>query len=86
MDRDSGDGFTTVISMVEGLEEFAGYQVRVQAKNENYVAEKIGSEGEPLEVLACTPDLISVVVSDTGEQGGVVALVLLFGTREEGRG
>lgn len=66
VDRDSGAGFTTVISLVEGLEEFAGYQVRIQAKNENYIAEKVGSK---VEVLACTPDLISVVDSDTGELG-----------------
>lgn len=53
--------------MVEGLEEFAGHRVRIQAKNENYVAERMSSKGEQLEILACTPDLISVVDSDTGE-------------------
>lgn len=68
MYKDTVAGFNTVVSMVEGLEEFAGHQVRIQAKNENYVAERVGFKGEQLEILACTPDLISVVDSDTGER------------------
>ncbi len=71
MDRQSGAGFTTVVSVVEGLEAFAGYRVRVQAKNENYVAEKLLGTKEP-EILACTPDLISLVDSESGTQLAVV--------------
>ena len=68
VDRKSGGGFTRIVSVVEGLEEFSGFQVRVQAKNENYVAERIADcKGETTpQVLACTPDLISIVDSNTG--------------------
>lgn len=66
VDRESGAGFTKVVCIVEGLEEFAGNQVKIHAKNENYVAQKVGMKGEELDVLACTPDLISVVDSNTG--------------------
>ena len=51
--------------VVEGLEEYAGHQLRVLAKNENYIAQRVNN-GENLEVLACTPDLISIIDSDTG--------------------
>lgn len=64
MDRKSGAGFTKVVSVVEGLESFAGHQVRIQAKNENYVAERVCPNNT--EILACTPDLISIVDSNTG--------------------
>lgn len=66
MDRLSKAGFSELVTEVEGLEEFAGYRVRIKAKNENYVAEKIGSKDEQPEILACTPDLITVVDSNTG--------------------
>ena len=62
----NGAGFTKVVSLVEGLEDFAGYQVRIQAKNENYVAEKV-CPNDTTEILACTPDLISIVDSGTGK-------------------
>ena len=60
-------GFTTLSFVVEGLEEYAGHYVRIQAKNENYIAERVDQRGEKsLDVLACTPDLIVVIDSDTG--------------------
>jgi len=65
--REIEAGFTRVICIVEGLEDYAGYQVRVQAKNENYVVHKISPKGEELDLLACTPDLISIVDSNSGE-------------------
>lgn len=70
VDRVSTVGFTTVESQIEGLDDFAGYQLKVQAKNENYIAQSFDvSSGRAVEgpVLACTPDLISIIDSDTGE-------------------
>ena len=52
--------------MIEGLEEYSGYYVKVQAKNENYVAQSVDFKGRELQMLACTPDLISIVDSNTG--------------------
>ena len=66
MDRESGAGFTKVICIIEGLEDYAGYYLKVQAKNENYIAQNVNAKGEEIEMLACTPDLISVVDSNTG--------------------
>lgn len=52
-----------------GLDRYAGHQVRVRAKNEYYVAERMNQRGERVEdVLACTPDLITIVDSDTGRE------------------
>ena len=62
-------GFTTVESQIEGLDDFAGYQLKVQARNENYIAQSFDvSSGKAVEgpVLACTPDLICIIDSDTG--------------------
>ena len=67
MVRDSGAGFTRVTCVVEGLDDFIGHQIKIKAKNENYVAQKVGMKGEELEVLACTPDLISIIDSNTGQ-------------------
>ena len=65
MQRSTSGGFSSVEVVVEGLDEYAGHQLRVLAKNENYIAQRV-SNGENLEVLACTPDLISIIDSDTG--------------------
>ena len=70
VDRVSGAGFTTVEAFVEGLDDFAGYQLQVQAKNENYIARCFDvSSGKRVEgpVLACTPDLITIIDSESGE-------------------
>ena len=64
--RVSDVGFTKVVSTVEGLDEFAGYSVTIHGKNENYIAQSIGTKGEEGEILACTPDLISVIDVETG--------------------
>ncbi len=67
MARESEAGFTRVLCTVEGLDDFAGYKVRIQAKNENYVVHKLGMKEAELDLLACTPDLISIVDSNTGK-------------------
>ena len=70
VDRVSGAGWTTVEAFVEGLDNFAGYQLQVQAKNENYIARCFDvSSGKRVEgpVLACTPDLITIIDSESGE-------------------
>ena len=55
---------------MEGLDDYAGYQLRVLAKNENYIAQRV-VDGRHGEVLAVTPDLICIIDSDNGqyEQG-----------------
>ena len=72
--KDVSAGFTKVVSVIEGLEEYAGHHVRILAKNENYVVQRMDittskeqkAEEDEGEMLACTPDLISIVDSDTG--------------------
>ena len=69
MDRILKGGFNEVVAVVEGLDKYAGYQVKVLAKNENYIAQSQDmSSGTPVDgpVLACTPDLICIMDSDTG--------------------
>ena len=63
-------GFNDLVVVVEGLEHYAGAQIKIRTKNENYIAwEPKGSGNKPEDgvVLACTPDLICVINSDTGE-------------------
>ena len=64
--RETKAGFTTIEALVEGLNEYAGYQLRVLAKNENYVAQQM-INGRHGEVLAVTPDLICIIDSDNGQ-------------------
>ena len=62
-------GFSKLVAVVEGLEDYAGAQVKILAKNENYIAQEVDVSGaKPVDgvVLACTPDLICVIDSDTG--------------------
>ena len=61
-----------MVVVVEGLDTFAGHEVKLQAKNEYYIArylESGGGGGRMVDgpVLACTPDLICVIDSDLGE-------------------
>ena len=60
-----------VTAVVEGLDVFAGHHVKLIAQNEFYIAQYIETDGsQPVDgpVLVCTPDLICVIDSDTGEQ------------------
>ena len=57
---------------MEGLDMFAGHQVKLQVKNEYYIVQCLesgGGGGRMVDgpVLACTPDLICVIDSDLGE-------------------
>ncbi len=63
--RVTKDGFSTMETIVEGLDDYSGRQLRVLAKNENYIAQ-IMKNGVPHEVLACTPDLITIIDSNSG--------------------
>ena len=59
-------GFGRLEAIVEGLDSYRGHKVKVLAKNENYLVRCVeGTEA----VLACTPDLICVVDSETGMYG-----------------
>ena len=77
--REVKGGFLTVVVVVEGLDTFAGHQVKLQAKNEYYIVrymESGGGGGRMVEgpVLACTPDLITVIDSDLGELVKVIVI------------
>ena len=60
-------GFGRLEAVVEGLDLYRGHKVKVLAKNENYIVRYMeGEEEDEGAVMACTPDLICVVDSDTG--------------------
>ena len=59
-------GFGRLEALIEGLDSYRGHKVRVLAKNENYIVRYVEEGGVDGEVMACTPDLICVVDSDTG--------------------
>ena len=68
-------GFSRLVAVVEGLEDYAGALVKIYAKNENYIARELERSGTKLVegvVLACTPDLICVIDSDTGEYDSTI--------------
>ena len=67
VDRSSAHGFTGSLVSVEGLGQFTGHTIRVTAKNENLLAQQLLPDGSVGKLLACTPDLIAVIDSDTGE-------------------
>ena len=67
MDRSSAHGFTGSLVSIEGLGQFAGHVIRVTAKNENLLAQQVLPNGTIGQLLACTPDLIAIIDSDTGE-------------------
>lgn len=66
MDRSSAHGFTGSLVTVEGLGQFTGHMIRVSAKNENLLAQQLLLDGTMGQLLACTPDLIAIIDSDTG--------------------
>ena len=65
-------GFGQVETVVEGLDSYRGHKVKVLAKNENYLIRCVEGREAGVSsyndgaVLACTPDLICVVDSETG--------------------
>ena len=59
-------GFGRLEAVVEGLDKYRGHRVKVLAKNENYIVRYVEKGYDGGAVLACTPDLICVVDSDTG--------------------
>ena len=70
MDCITEAGFSRLVAVVEGLEDYAGALIKIYAKNENYIAQELEKSGSKLVdgvVLASTPDLICVIDSDTGE-------------------
>ena len=70
-------GFGQLEAIVEGLDSYRGHKVKVLAKNENYLVRCVeGTEA----VLACTPDLICVVDSETGMYGDrtICKITLLY--------
>ena len=60
-------GFGRLEAVVEGLDIYRGHKVEVSAKNENFIVRYVEEEAEGEgAVMACTPDLICLVDSDTG--------------------
>ena len=67
MDRSTSSGFSGSKVIVQGTRSYAGYTVQVIAKNENYIARLLNEDGSTGTVLAVTPDLITIIDTDTGE-------------------
>lgn len=70
-------GFGRLEAVIEGLDIYKGHKVKVLAKNENYIVRYV-EEGEDGVVMACTPDLICVVDSDTGTYISYVFIHYLY--------
>ena len=64
--KKTGGGFTSGYSIIKGTGSFSNYTIQILIKNENFVVRKINDDGSIGEVPAVTPDLITVVNSDTG--------------------
>ena len=67
VNRTTKAGFTGSLVVVEGLDKFTGHQLRITAKNENLLAHELLHNGSVGKLLACTPDLITIIDTDTGE-------------------
>ena len=66
VNRKSEAAFTGSISIIKGTGSFSNYTIQITTKNENIDARKVNDDGSIGDVLAITPDLITVVDSDTG--------------------
>ncbi len=66
MCRNSAGGFTNSTVVVQGLSNYSGKSVVILVKNENLVAHELNSDGNKGKVLAVTPDLITIIDSDSG--------------------
>ena len=69
MVRVTEGGFGRLEAIVEGLDMYRGHKVKVIAKNENYVVRYVESSDDfstDGAVMACTPDLICIVDSESG--------------------
>ena len=67
MNRTTDAGFTGSRVVIEGLDKFTGHQLRITAKNENLLAHELLRNGSVGKLLACTPDLITIIDTDTGK-------------------
>ncbi|RDD44862.1 Hydantoin utilization protein A [Trichoplax sp. H2] len=59
-------GFITGLIKIQGFTQCEKLDVEIEFQNENLLARSI-SAGNKAQILACVPDLISIVDSDTGE-------------------
>ncbi|XP_064621242.1 uncharacterized protein LOC135484075 isoform X2 [Lineus longissimus] len=67
IDRMTADGFTKGRLIVEGLGRFQNTTLFIDFQNENLVARQRVEGDDEMEVVACVPDLISILDSDTGQ-------------------
>ena len=67
MDRTTSSGFSGSKVIVQGTGSYTTYTVQVVAKNENYIARLLNDDGSTGTILAVTPDLITIIDTDTGE-------------------
>ncbi|WP_148235755.1 DUF917 domain-containing protein [Thermaerobacter marianensis] len=79
--RRTVQGFARGAVRIEGLDAFEGQALEIEFQNEYLVARRDGGsrQGGAGEVLACTPDLICIVDTETGEP--VATEVLRYGLR-----
>ena len=61
MTTENPGGFTEDVCIIQGVEEYSGYFVKITAQNEIFIADKVDSDGNFKEMLACSPDIISIV-------------------------
>ena len=66
MEHTTEGGFDSLYAIVEGLDIYRGHKVKVLAKNENYLVRYMEGGTTDGAVMACTPDLISLVNPKTG--------------------
>ncbi|KAL3860781.1 hypothetical protein ACJMK2_010851 [Sinanodonta woodiana] len=64
--RETTGGFNRGFLNIEGLENYQGKYVSIEFQNEFLLARSLTAGGQFSSVLACVPDLIAVVDSDTG--------------------
>ena len=64
--KDTSQGFTTSTVTVEGLRKYSGESISIVIKNENLLAQRLNADGTKGDVLAVTPDLITIIDSDSG--------------------
>ena len=62
-------GFNRGFVKVEGMETFCGKQAIIDFQNENLIIKigNVATSDDDLDMVACVPDLISIVDHDTGE-------------------
>ena len=75
VNRDNLQGFTNSTVKVEGLVKHSKISILIHAKNEYLIAHKMNVDGTKGDV---TPDLITIIDSDTGKCESCTPLVIII--------